>query len=267
MKVVILAGGLGTRLSEETHILPKPMIKIGSKPILWHVMKIYSHYGHNDFVICCGYKGEIIKEYFANYFLNNSDVTFDLRNNQMKVHENRSEPWSITLVDTGSDTMTGGRLKRIRDYIGNDTFHLTYSDIITDVNLDKLVMYHKSQNTLATLTAVQKPGRYGAFYLHEEQNRIHEFREKPVRHNEWVNSGYFVLEPEVFNYIEGDQTIWEHEPLDTLAREGQLSAFRHNGFFQMMDTLKEKNHLEDIWNSGECPWKIWDQNSLPTGHI
>ena len=263
MKVVILAGGLGTRLSEETQILPKPMVKIGGKPILWHIMKIYSHYGHNDFIICCGYKGEIIKEYFSNYFLNNSDVTFDLRNNQMRVHQNRSEPWSVTLVDTGPDTMTGGRLKRVRDYIGNETFHLTYCDIITDVNLDKLLLYHKSQNTLATLTAVQKPGRFGAFFLHEEQNRIHKFHEKPVRHNEWINSGYFVLEPKIFDYIEGDQTTWEHEPLDALAGEGQLSAFRHGGFFQTMDTLKEKNLLEEIWNSGNCPWKTWDSKVVP----
>ena len=257
MKVVILAGGYGTRLSEETGIKPKPMVEIGDKPILWHIMKIYSAAGIDDFIICLGYKGYIIKEYFATYSLHMSDVTFDLRNNGMKVHHNGAEPWRITLVDTGKDTMTGGRIKRIKKYVGDETFCLTYGDGVTDLDVRKLITFHKAQKTLATLTAVQPPGRFGAFSLPKNQNIISTFKEKPQGDGAWINGGFFVLESKVLDYIEGDSTVWEKEPMENLAREGMLSAYRHNGYWQNMDTLRDKNVLESLWESGKAPWKIW----------
>ena len=257
MKAVLLAGGLGTRLSEETSIRPKPMVEIGGKPILWHIMKIYSAHGINEFIICCGYKGYVIKEYFNNYFLHMSDVTFDMRFNQMNVHTGNAEPWKVTLVDTGASTMTGGRLKRVREYLGNDTFCFTYGDGLSNVDVTKLVEFHKAQKTLATLTATQPPGRFGAIALGEEQTKITSFHEKPGGDGAWINGGYFVLEPEVIDYITEDATVWEQEPLQTLAHDGQLSAYKHDGFWQPMDTLKDKNKLEDLWQSGKAPWKAW----------
>ncbi|NMF84353.1 glucose-1-phosphate cytidylyltransferase [Nodosilinea sp. P-1105] len=257
MKAVIFAGGLGTRLSEETSIKPKPMVEVGNRPILWHIMKIYSSHGINDFVICCGYKGYVIKEYFANYFLHMSDVTFDLRYNQMNVHLGNAEPWKITLIDTGETTMTGGRLKRVREHIGNETFCLTYGDGVSDVNVTELIEFHKQQGTLATLTAVQPPGRFGAIALHEGQTKIESFQEKPEGDGAWINGGYFVVEPDVIDFIPGDDTVWEQEPLTKLAQMDQLSAFRHAGFWQPMDTLRDRNKLEDLWASGKAPWKVW----------
>lgn len=257
MKAVILAGGLGTRLSEETSIKPKPMVEVGGYPILWHIMKIYSAHGINDFVVCCGYKGYVIKEYFANYFLHMSDVTFDLRYNQMNVHTGNAEPWKVTLVDTGASTMTAGRLKRVREHIGTETFCLTYGDGVSDVNITELIQFHQSQDTLATLTAVQPPGRFGAIALHEGQTKIESFHEKPEGDGAWINGGYFVLEPQVIDFIEGDATVWEQEPLTKLAQMGQLSAFKHAGFWQPMDTLRDKNKLEDLWTSNQAPWKVW----------
>jgi len=257
VKVVILAGGVGTRLVEETGIKPKPMVEIGGKPILWHIMKIYSAHGLNDFIICCGYKGHIIKEYFANYFLQMSDVSFDLRLNEMTILTNNVEPWKVTLIDTGEKTMTGGRIKRIRNYIEDETFCLTYGDGVSDVNIRQLIEFHKKQSCFATLTAVQPPGRFGAFELHEKENKIKSFGEKPLGDGAWVNGGFFVVEPEAFNYISGDMTIWEQGPLQNLARDGQLSAYKHHGFWQPMDTLRDKMYLEEIWNSEEIAWKIW----------
>ena len=257
MKAVILAGGLGTRLSEETTIKPKPMVEIGGRPVLWHIMKIYSTYGINDFIICCGYKGYVIKEYFANYFLHMSDVTFDMRFNQMNIHCGYAEPWRVTLVDTGDQTMTGGRLKRVREHIGNETFCFTYGDGVSNVNIRDLVAFHKEKKTLATLTASQPPGRFGAICLGEEQSKITSFREKPEGDGAWVNSGYFVLEPEVIDFIDEDSTIWEKEPLQKLAEMDQLSAFKHHDFWQPMDTLRDKNYLEEQWQSGKAPWKVW----------
>jgi len=258
MKAVILAGGLGTRLSEETSIRPKPMVEIGGQPIIWHIMKIYASHGINDFIVCCGYKGYVIKEYFANYFLRMSDVTIDMRFNQTSIHTGKAEPWRVTLVDTGADTLTGGRLKRVRDYIGSETFCFTYGDGVCDVNITKLIEFHKQQGTLATLTAVQPPGRFGAIALAEGQSRISSFREKQDGDGAWINGGYFVLEPQVIDYIEGDSTTWEAEPLQKLAHMDQLSAFKHEGFWQPMDTLKDKNSLEKMWKAGMAPWKIWD---------
>lgn len=255
MKAVILAGGMGTRISEESSLRPKPMVEIGGKPILWHIMKTYSHYGIHDFIICLGYKGHIIKEYFANYFLYNSDVTFDMRDNSMKVHQNASEPWRVTLVETGEDTQTGGRLKRVQPYLDGETFCLTYGDGVSDINITELIAFHKKQKTKATLSAIQPPGRFGAIDF--KKNKVSQFVEKPVGEGGWVNGGFFVLEPEIFNYIDSDQTIWEHKPLDTLAKESQLSAYKHNGFWQCMDTLRDRIKLEDLWQSGEAPWKIW----------
>lgn len=255
MKAVLLAGGLGTRISEETVIKPKPMVEIGGKPILWHIMKLYSHYGINDFIICLGYKGYMIKEYFANYFLHQSDVTFNLRDNEMKVHNNHCEPWSVTLVDTGDETMTGGRLKRVRDYIGNESFCFTYGDGVSNVNIGKLISFHAKQRTFATLTAVQPPGRFGALDL--TRNMITSFNEKPQGDGSWINGGFFILENEIFNYIEGDKTIWERDPLEELARQNQLSAYKHTGFWQPMDTLRDRMKLEEIWDSGKAPWKVW----------
>ena len=257
MKVVILAGGEGTRLSEETVIKPKPLVEIGGKPILWHIMKIYSAHGLNDFIICCGYKGYMIKEFFANYFLQMSDVSFDVKANKMTVLQNNVEPWKVTLIDTGEKTMTGGRIKRIKEYLDNETFYLTYGDGVSDINIQELTDFHKSQKTLATMTAVQPPGRYGAFDLHEGETRIKSFREKPKGDGAWVNGGFFIVEPEVINYISGDTTVWEQEPLQNLARDGKLSAFRHFGFWQSMDTLRDKNFLEGLWSTGKAPWKIW----------
>ena len=257
MKAVILAGGLGTRLSEETTVRPKPMVEIGGRPILWHIMKIYSAYGINDFIICCGYKGYIIKEYFANYFLHMSDVTFDMRFNQMNVHCGYAEPWRVTLVDTGDKTLTGGRLKRVREHIGNETFCFTYGDGVSNVNIHNLIEFHKQEKTLATLTASQPPGRFGAIHLGEEQTKITSFREKPEGDGAWVNSGFFVLEPTVIDFIADDATVWEQEPLQKLAQIDQLSAYKHTGFWQPMDTLRDKHYLEELWNSDNPPWKAW----------
>jgi len=254
VKAVILAGGLGTRISEESHLKPKPMIEVGGKPILWHIMKIYSHYGINDFVICCGYKGYLIKEYFANYFLHMSDVTFDMKQNRMEVHEKHAEPWRVTLVDTGQDTLTGGRLKRVRDFIGEETFSFTYGDGIADINVSKLISFHHNHGKLATVTAIQPPGRYGALNINGIQ--VNSFQEKPEGDGAWVNGGFFVLEPAVIDNIEGDQTSWEYGPLVKLAQEGQVMAFQHEGFWQAMDTLRDKNQLEDLWNT-RPPWKVW----------
>lgn len=255
MKVVLLAGGLGTRISEESHLRPKPMIEIGGRPILWHIMKIYSKHGLNDFIICCGYKSYVIKEYFANYFLHLSDVTFDLRNNKMEVHNNQSEPWKVTLVDTGEATMTGGRIRRVKDYIGNEDFCLTYGDGLADLDISKLIEFHKSHGKQATLTATQPPGRFGALSL--EGARIKSFKEKPIGDGNWINGGFFVLSPKVLDLIENDQTVWEQEPLEKLAKAGELHAYQHKGFWQPMDTLRDKNQLEQLWQSQKAPWKIW----------
>ena len=256
MKLVILAGGLGSRLSEETHIKPKPMIEIGGKPILWHILKIYSHYGINEFVICCGYKGYIIKEYFANYFLHTSDVTFNMKNNEMEVHSKRAEPWNVSLVDTGDSTMTGGRLKRVSDYLNDETFCFTYGDGLADINIKNLIDFHNKSKTKATLTAVQPPGRFGS--LEFERGKVFSFQEKPKGDNSWINGGFFVLDPEVINYIDGDNSIWEQTPLKKLAKEGELSAYHHEGFWQPMDTLRDKNTLEELWDSQNAPWKCWE---------
>ena len=256
MKAVILAGGLGTRISEETHLKPKPMIEIGNRPILWHVMKSYSAHGVNDFVICCGYKGYIIKEYFANYFLHMSDVTFDMTSNQMQVHSRKAEPWKVTLVDTGEDTLTGGRLKRVSDYIKDEgAFCFTYGDGVSDVDIGALVAFHEEHGKLATVTAVQPPGRYGALSLHGQQ--VIAFTEKPHGDGGLINGGFFVLSPKCLDLISGDQSSWEGEPLGQLAAEGQLMAFEHVGFWQPMDTLRDKTRLEELWQSGRAPWKKW----------
>ncbi len=256
MKVVILAGGLGTRLSEETVLRPKPMVEIGGKPILWHIMKLYSSFGFNDFIICLGYKGYVIKEYFSNYFLHMSDVTIDLYSNNMEIHNNYCEPWKITLVDTGLDTMTGGRLKRVMPYIKDKTFMLTYGDGTSDVNILELLNYHNSHGKLVTVTAAQPGGKFGALNL-DENNRVNSFLEKPKGDGGWVNAGFFVMQPEIFNYIEGDDTILERKPLENIAWYGQLMAYKHSGFWQPMDTLRDKNLLEDLWQSGKAPWKVW----------
>jgi glucose-1-phosphate cytidylyltransferase len=252
MKVVILAGGVGSRLSEETVVRPKPMVELGGKPVLWHIMKSYSHFGLNDFVVCLGYKGYMIKEYFANYFLHMSDVTINLRNNEVKVHQNMSEPWSVTLVETGESTQTGGRLKRVRQHI-DDTFCFTYGDGLSDVDIASLIAFHREQGTEATLTAVQPPGRFGVIGFKED--RITAFQEKPPGDGGWINGGFFVLEPSVLDRIEGDDTAWEREPLEGLARSGQLSAFKHRGFWQPMDTLRDRMYLENLWATGNAPWK------------
>lgn len=255
MKAVILAGGYGTRISEESGVRPKPMVEIGGKPVLWHIMKIYSCYGINDFIICCGYKGYVIKEYFANYFLNNSDVTFSMSDNSMEVHRTETEPWNVTLVNTGYNTMTGGRLKRVKDYIGDEAFCMTYGDGLSNVNIVELIDFHRSNGKLATLTAVQQPGRFGAFTLSSEETTINHFQEKPNGSEmPWINGGFFVLEPEVIDYIDDDSSIWEQQPLEMLARSGQLSAFRHTGFWQPMDTLRDKNVLQELWQNGKAPW-------------
>lgn len=256
MKAVILAGGLGTRISEETHLRPKPMIEIGGMPILWHIMKMYASHGVNDFVICCGYKGYLIKEYFANYFLHMSDVTFDMSQNKMVVHYQKAEPWKVTLVDTGEDTLTGGRLRRIAEYVREETaFCFTYGDGLSNVNIGELLKFHVAHGKLATVTAVLPPGRYGALEL--KGGRVQGFTEKPRGDGGYINGGFFVLSPKVIEYIEGDSTSWEAEPLSTLARLGELMAYEHSGFWQPMDTLREKNLLEDLWLSGNAPWKTW----------
>ncbi|WP_340297147.1 MULTISPECIES: glucose-1-phosphate cytidylyltransferase [unclassified Roseobacter] len=257
MKVVLLAGGYGTRLSEETDLKPKPMLEIGGKPILWHIMKIYSTYGLNDFIICCGYKGYAIKEYFSNYFLHQSDVTFDLGNNSLQVHQNKAEPWSVTLVDTGEDTMTGGRLKRIRSYLNaEEDFCFTYGDGVGDINIPKLIDFHRAHGLDATLTATRPPGRYGALKLTPDDG-VERFVEKPEGDGSWINCGFFILKPRVIDRIEGDETSWEKEPLEQLAFDGSLAAFKHTGFWQPMDTIREKKYLNDLWNSGAAPWKVW----------
>jgi glucose-1-phosphate cytidylyltransferase len=255
MKAVILAGGLGTRISEESHLKPKPMIEIGGKPILWHIMKIYSFYEINEFIICLGYKGYMIKEYFANYFLHTSDVTFEVANNKMEVHQNMAEPWRVTLVDTGENTMTGGRLKRVSAYLDDKDFCFTYGDGVSDINISQLTAFHKAQGTLATLTAIKPPGRFGALSL--TQDKVTGFKEKPQGDGGWINGGFFVLSPKVLEYIDGDETVWEQSPLEKLAKEGNLSAFLHNGFWHAMDTLRDKKHLEELWTSGKAPWKVW----------
>lgn len=257
MKAVLLAGGLGTRISEETALKPKPMIEIGGKPMLWHIMKMYSAHGIHDFIICCGYKGYVIKEYFANYFLHMSDVTFDMQHNEMEVHQRYAEPWRVTLVDTGDETMTGGRLKRVGSYLENEeAFCMTYGDGVSDVNITKVLEFHKSHGLQATLTATYPPGRFGALDIHSDR-KVTSFREKPKGDGGMINGGFFVLSPKVVDLIEGDDTIWEREPLERLAESGELKAYPHEGFWQCMDTLRDKNLLEELWDSGKAPWKVW----------
>ena len=256
MKTVILAGGLGTRISEETAVRPKPMIEIGGKPILWHIMKTYSHHGINEFIICCGYRGYVIKEYFANYFLHMSDVTFDMKKNSMEVHQRNAEPWRVTLVDTGEDTMTGGRLKRVAGYLKDEeAFCVTYGDGVGDINITELLAFHKTQNVKATLTGTMPPGRFGALDLNG--SKVNSFMEKPKGDGAIINGGYFVLSPDVLRYIADDSSTWEREPLKRLAQEGNLAAYQHHGFWQPMDTLRDKTHLEELWQSGKAPWKVW----------
>ena len=257
MKAVILAGGMGTRITEESVLKPKPMIEIGGKPIIWHIMKLYTKYGVNEFIICLGYKGFVIKEYFANYYLHESDVTFDFSNKSEKlVHSNTAEPWKVTLVNTGVDTMTGGRVKRIHDYVGNETFLLTYGDGLSDVNIGNLISFHKKHKRLATITAVKPPGRFGIIDLDEKDN-VSKFLEKPKGDGHWMSGGFFVMEPKIFKYLENDKTILERKPLETLSKEGNLKAYKHEGFFYAMDTLRDKIHLEKLWNNGKAPWKVW----------
>lgn len=255
MKAVILAGGFGTRITEESHLKPKPMIEIGGKPILWHIMKIFAKHDIRDFVICCGYKAYVVKEYFANYFLYTADVTFDLAQNGMEVHQRNAEPWRVTLVDTGLNTMTGGRLLRVRDYVGQERFCLTYGDGVADIDIGALIEFHKAHGRHATVTAVQPPARFGALEI--DHDVVSHFEEKPKGEGRWINGGFFVLESAAFNYIEGDATVWEQEPLKRLSQEGQLAAYRHSGYWEAMDTLRDKNHLEELWSSGRAPWKVW----------
>lgn len=255
MKAVILAGGLGTRLSEETSLKPKPMVEIGGRPILWHILKIYSAHGINDFVICAGYKGYIIKEYFANYFLHMSDVTFDMENNSMEVHQKNAEPWKVTIIDTGDDTMTGGRIKRIAPYVGDEAFCCTYGDGVGDIDIGSLVAFHKKSGLKATLTGVQPPGRFGSLQL--DEHKVVSFQEKPDGDGSWINGGFFVLDPSVFDEIEGDTTIWERSPLENLAAQRQLAIYKHQGFWRPMDTLRDKIELENLWDAQKAPWKSW----------
>jgi glucose-1-phosphate cytidylyltransferase len=259
MKAVILAGGLGTRISEESHLRPKPMIEIGGKPILWHIMKMYAHHGVNEFVICLGYRGYVIKEYFANYFLHMSDVTFDMRSNSMQVHQRKAEPWQVTLVDTGEHTLTGGRVRRIATYVGDETFCLTYGDGVSDIDISALIAFHRSQGKMATVTAIQPPGRYGALEIDEAD--VTGFVEKPAGDGAWINGGFFVLERGVFDLLDGDHVSWEGEPLQRLVAMNQLAAYRHTGFWQAMDTLRDKNHLEALYAAGNAPWTAWEQAS------
>jgi len=255
MKVVILAGGFGTRISEESHLKPKPMIEIGGRPILWHIMKTYSYYGHNDFIICAGYKQHVIKEYFAEYYLHGSDVTFDFSNNgEIIIHNNFSEPWKVTIVDTGLNTLTGGRIKRIKDYVGNEPFMMTYGDGVCDIDVNKLLDFHNQHKKIATMTAVQPGGRFGTLEI-EKDNTISRFAEKRKEYGGWINAGYMILEPKIFDYIDGDSTTFEKEPLEKVSAEGQLNAYRHDGFWQCMDTLRDKELLEKLWNEGKAPWK------------
>jgi len=256
MKVVLLAGGLGTRLSEETVLKPKPMVEIGGKPILWHIMKIYSHYGFNDFVICLGFKGYVIKEYFSNYFLHMSDVTFDMRNNTMEVHQKYVEPWRVTLVDTGQDSMTGGRLKRVAPYLGNEPFMMTYGDGVANIDIAKLVEYHRNHGRLATVSSTQPSGRFGALCF-GNGDQVTSFQEKPAGDGNWINGGFFVLDPKTIDYIENDASVFERDPMERLAADGQLMAYKHDGFWQPMDTLRDKNHLEELWAGEKAPWKVW----------
>ncbi len=257
MKVVILAGGFGTRISEESHLIPKPMIEIGEKPILWHIMKYYSSFGHNEFIICCGYKQYVIKEFFADYYLHMSDVTFDFTSeNKMVVHNNNTEPWKVTLVDTGLNTMTGGRIRRVKDYIGNEQFMLTYGDGVSNVDIDELVKFHKAHGKIATMTAIQPGGRFGMLDIDDSES-IKTFKEKSKEDGGWINGGFMVLEPEIINYIEGDTTTFEREPLETVAREAQLKAYKHHGFWQCMDTLRDKELLEKLWSEDKASWKVW----------
>ncbi len=256
MKVVILAGGLGTRLSEETSIKPKPMVEIGGKPILWHIMKIYSHYGFNEFIICLGYKGYLIKEYFANYFLHQSDVTIELSSNKIEVHNNTAEPWKVTLVDTGDNTMTGGRILRIKDYIGDETFMMTYGDGVANIDIKSLIKFHNSKGKVATVTAAQPIGRFGSLDI-DKDNNVRSFVEKPDGDGKWVNAGFFVLTCKVFDYIKSDETFFEKEPMESLAKSHQLSAYNHNGLWMPMDKLSDKQELENLWASGKAPWKTW----------
>lgn len=255
MKVVILAGGFGTRLMEETTLKPKPMVEIGGKPALWHIMKIYAAHGITDFIVCVGYKGYLIKEYFANYVLHNADVTFDMASRSMEVHHHAAEPWRVTVVDTGEKTMTGGRLKRVRRYLGDEDFCMTYGDGIGDIDITALIDYHRTHGCIATVTAAQPPGRFGA--LHVDGDTVISFKEKPQGDGSWVNAGFFVLNPSVLDYIDGDDVMWEQEPIERIAGEGQLRTHRHRGFWQPMDTLRDKSLLDDLWNSGEAPWKSW----------
>jgi glucose-1-phosphate cytidylyltransferase len=257
MKAVILAGGLGSRLSEETVVRPKPMVEIGGKPMLWHIMKLYSAHGINEFVICLGYKGYVIKEYFANYFLHTCDVSFDIANGTMDVHRSAAEPWKVTLVETGEATMTGGRLKRVLEYVGDEDFSFTYGDGLADIDLGALIAFHREQGRLATVTAVQPPGRFGALELSDRADRVERFEEKPHGDRGWTNGGFFILSPEVGNYVDGDATVWEQEPVQRLAADGQLASYRHAGFWQAMDTLRDRNQLQELWDSGRAPWKMW----------
>ena len=256
MKVVILAGGMGTRISEETVVRPKPMVEIGGKPILWHIMKIYSHYGYHDFIICLGYKGYMIKEYFSNYFLHMSDVTIDMEQNSMEVHQKYAEPWKVTLVDTGTDTMTGGRMKRVAPYIGKEPFLMTYGDGVSNVNITDLLAFHEKHGKMATLTATLPAGRFGSLDL-DSRDRVISFKEKPAGDGSWINGGYFVLDPQVLDLIDSDATIFEKRPLERLAQDSELIAYRHNGFWYAMDTLRDRNYLESLWQSGNAPWKVW----------
>lgn len=257
MKALLLAGGRGTRISEESTLRPKPMIEIGGKPILWHIMKLYSVGGINDFVICLGYKGYMIKEYFANYFLHTSDVTFDVKENKMEVHSKHAEPWRVTLVDTGVQTMTGGRIKRVAEYIGDEDFCMTYGDGVSDLNIPKLLDFHRTHGLAATVTAVQPQGRFGSVRVEGKDGRVTGFEEKPVGDGQWINAGFFVLSPKVLDHIEGDATIWERAPMESLARDGELNAFKHEGFWHAMDTMRDRAHLEGLWSSGNAPWKTW----------
>jgi glucose-1-phosphate cytidylyltransferase len=259
MKAVILAGGFGTRISEESTLRPKPMVEIGDRPILWHIMKMYAAHGVDEFIICCGYKSSVIKRYFAEYWLTASNLTLDLGRHDMRMHGGAVEPWIVHLVETGADSMTGGRLRRVRDYVGDEAFHFTYGDCVSDVDLTRLAEFHREEGGLVTLTAVQPPGRFGVLTLHEDESRITTFQEKPFGDGGWINGGFFVVEPEIIDYIEGDQITWEREPLERLSREGRLVAYRHFGYWQNMDTLRDKMVLEEQWASGAAPWRVWDQ--------
>jgi glucose-1-phosphate cytidylyltransferase len=256
MKVLILAGGIGSRLSEETTLKPKPMVEIGGRPILWHIMKIYSHYGFNDFVILCGYKGYMIKSYFANYYRHMADMTVDIANNSIEYHKNHAEPWKVTLIDTGMETMTGGRIKRVQEYVGNEPFMLTYGDGVANINLDELLQFHRNHGKTITMTSVQPEGRFGALVINNEY-KVTDFKEKHPTGGAWINAGFFVCNPDVFNYLENDQTIFEREPLEKMAKDGELFSFKHTGFWKPMDMLRDKNELEAMWNSNHAPWKLW----------